>query len=250
MLDIYDDLRIALEQHYPDGDWSQLPPVLQFASWIGGDRDGNPNVTADVTLQTLATLRKAARQVYLTEIAFLRDHLTQSTDEIDVSPELIQRVQGSIIPDRSPDELYRLMMGLIWDKLDRDEYPTHHDLLDDLLDRQRQPEGQSGRIRRRRHAAPPDRESAPVRAAPRPARHPRGRPPAPLDASPNCCTITGRSRTTPSCPEAEKQALLTREITNPRPFFPIEPIFSETTNRDHRHLAHDRAARTGSTAAP
>ena len=92
-LDIYDDLRAALEQHYPAADWSRLPPVLQFASWIGGDRDGNPNVTADVTLKTLATLRAAARQVYVTEIAFLRDHLTQSTNEIGVSPELIQHVQ-------------------------------------------------------------------------------------------------------------------------------------------------------------
>jgi hypothetical protein len=50
--------------------------------------------------------------VYLAEIGFLRDHLTQSTDEIEVSIDLIQRVQGSIFPDRSPDELYRLMMSL------------------------------------------------------------------------------------------------------------------------------------------
>ena len=39
-VDIYLALRTSLEKHYPDADWSDLPPVLQFASWIAGDRDG------------------------------------------------------------------------------------------------------------------------------------------------------------------------------------------------------------------
>ncbi|MBI1258850.1 MAG: phosphoenolpyruvate carboxylase [Chloroflexi bacterium] len=230
LLDVYGDLRDALEKHYPHEDWSLLPPVLQFASWIGGDRDGNPNVTADVTLATLKTLRHAARQVYLTEIAFLRDHLTQSTDEIEVSLELLQKVQGSLHPDRSPDEVYRLMMGLIWDKLDRDEYPTHNDLLADLrivYDSLKANEGEyvaDGTLRRLMekvrlfglHLVPLDvREDARLHRS----------------TLAELLAYYGQVDNYADLSEADKQALLTREITNPRPFFPIEPSFSETTNR-------------------
>ena len=230
LLDIYDDLREALEKHYPHEDWSLLPPVLQFASWIGGDRDGNPNVTADVTLATLKTLRHAARQVYLTEIAFLRDHLTQSTDEIEVSPELLEKVQGSLHPDRSPDEVYRLMMGLIWDKLDRDEYSTHDDLLADLrivYDSLKANQGEyvaDGTLRRLMekvrlfglHLVPLDvREDARLHRS----------------TLAELLAYYGQVQNYADLPETEKQALLTREITNPRPFFPIDPIFSETSNR-------------------
>ena len=230
LLDIYEDLREVLEKHYPHEDWSLLPPVLQFASWIGGDRDGNPNVTADVTLATLKTLRHAARQVYLTEIAFLRDHLTQSTDEIEVSLELLQKVQGSLHPDRSSDEVYRLMMGLIWDKLDRDEYPTHNDLLADLdivYDSLKANEGEyvaDGTLRRLMekvrlfglHLVPLDvREDARLHRS----------------TLAELLAYYGQVDNYADLPETEKQALLTREITNPRPFFPIEPSFSETTNR-------------------
>ena len=42
VIDIYEDLQLALERYYPDDDWTELPPVLRYASWIGGDRDGNP----------------------------------------------------------------------------------------------------------------------------------------------------------------------------------------------------------------
>jgi len=230
VVDIYDDLRLSLETHYPREDWSRLPPVLQFASWIGGDRDGNPNVTADVTLSTLTTLRQAARQVYLNEIAFLRDHLTQSTDEIEVSLELLQKVQGSLHPDRSPDEVYRLMMGLIWDKLDRDEYATQDDLLADLdivCDSLKVNQGEyvaDGTLRRLMekvrlfglHLVPLDvREDARLHRS----------------TLAELLAYYGQVANYADLPEADKQALLTKEITNPRPFFPIDPIFSETTNR-------------------
>ncbi len=229
-LDIYDDLQAALEQHYPDADWSELPPVLQFASWIGGDRDGNPNVTADVTLQTLVTLRSAARQVYINEIAFLRDHLTQSTNEIGVSKELLDRVQKGAFPEESPDEVYRLMMGLIWAKLNADEYPTNNDLLADLTlisDSLKANQGEfvaNGTLRRLMekvrlfglHLVPLDiREDARLHRS----------------TVAELVRYYGQAEYYDDLPENNKQALLTHEITSPRPFFPQEPNFTETTNR-------------------
>ena len=88
VIDIYEDLQLALERYYPNEDWSELPPVLRYASWIGGDRDGNPNVTTDVTLQTLATLRNTAREIYLEEIEALTQNLTQDTRQFGVTEEL------------------------------------------------------------------------------------------------------------------------------------------------------------------
>ncbi len=62
-----DKLSDALLRHFPDfkGD---IPAFLKFSSWIGGDRDGNPNVTATVTARTLRRHRDNAIQVYLSKL--------------------------------------------------------------------------------------------------------------------------------------------------------------------------------------
>ena len=74
VVDLYGDLRRSLQTHYPEADWEDLPLLLQYASWIGGDRDGNPNVTPEVTLQTGSRHERGG--VYLDELNFLADHLT------------------------------------------------------------------------------------------------------------------------------------------------------------------------------
>src|SRR5262245_27251386 len=116
-LEVYEDLEASLRTYYPEADWSALPIVLRYGSWIGGDRDGNPNVTADVTAQTLATLHQAALHVYLHDVASLRDHLTQSTEEVGVSPALLAAVQAhgdASLEARYPGEIYRQQMEIIW----------------------------------------------------------------------------------------------------------------------------------------
>ena len=105
VIDIYEDLQAALERFYPGEDWSELPPVLRYASWIGGDRDGNPNVTTDVTIQTLATLRATARRIYLDEVERLGKQLTQDTDTAPVSAELEAALaNGDELERRFPGE--------------------------------------------------------------------------------------------------------------------------------------------------
>src|SRR5690606_24010370 len=180
--------------------------------------------------ETMRTLRNAARQLYLSEIAFLREHLTQSLDEITVSPALLERVQGMQFPERAHDEVYRQFMGLVWEKLNEDGYATSDDLLADLqlveesLLQNRGEFVARGTLRRLiqkvkmfgLHLVPLDiREDARLHIA----------------ALDELFRAYGQCDNYAQLPEAEKQALLTREILSRRPFFPAEPQFSETTNR-------------------
>lgn len=88
---IYQETREDLEAIYPDSDWHRLPAFLRYASWIGSDRDGHPEVTPAVTLVALRRMRRAAREDYLGELAVLRDHLTQAVNSLD--DELRDRAQ-------------------------------------------------------------------------------------------------------------------------------------------------------------
>ncbi|NWF71010.1 MAG: phosphoenolpyruvate carboxylase [Chloroflexi bacterium] len=234
VVDIYDDLQMSLEQHYPGEDWSALPPLLRYASWIGGDRDGNPNVTPEVTLQTLQTLREAVRQVYISEVAYLRDRLTQAVDEAGVSPQLLRSLQHNLTPGSFVDkqyhgELYRQKMDSIHKKLLDNGYTSGTDLLDDLnmvAESLRQNQGVNstgGTFARLRakvklfgmHLLPLDiREDSRKYAA----------------ALDEIFRHYRLSEDYLKLGETEKQALLTREIANPRPLFPIEPRFSHDTN--------------------
>lgn len=233
-LNLYDDLRAALRLHYPDADWDDLPPVLRYASWIGGDRDGNPNVTPDVTMETLADLREAARTVYLDEMEVLRGRFTQSHDETPASEAVLERVRSRQSADplaqRSPDEVYRQIMEIIYDRLKEDGYASADDLLADLrlvqasLYENHGAYAAGGLLRRLidkvqlfgLHLLPLDiREDARLyRAA--------------LD---EMFRAYGQVGSYTDLPEAEKQALLTTEVTTLRPFFPVDPQFSEATNR-------------------
>lgn len=63
---------------------------LRFASWMGGDRDGNPNVTAEVTEEVLLLARWEAAHLLASDIHELREDLSMS----DCSDELRQRIGG------------------------------------------------------------------------------------------------------------------------------------------------------------
>ncbi|HMO87385.1 MAG TPA: phosphoenolpyruvate carboxylase, partial [Lacipirellulaceae bacterium] len=62
--EVVDDLRQALAEYYP-GLQSPHEPLVRYGSWIGGDRDGNPFVTPEITRQTLQMERSATLEKHL-----------------------------------------------------------------------------------------------------------------------------------------------------------------------------------------
>jgi phosphoenolpyruvate carboxylase len=79
---------------------------LRFGSWIGGDRDGNPNITPEITRQATWLARWQAADLYLREIVALRSELSLTR----ASSELLGRV-GQV---REP---YRALLGEVRDRL-------------------------------------------------------------------------------------------------------------------------------------
>ncbi|KAA8995288.1 phosphoenolpyruvate carboxylase [Paenibacillus spiritus] len=100
--EVYAELERCLSKYYPGQNW-HVPTYLRFGSWIGGDRDGNPSVTASVTLQTMRLQRILAIREYQRIMRELMKYLSFSTSIIKVTPEL----QESIAKDRAVITLER-----------------------------------------------------------------------------------------------------------------------------------------------
>lgn len=89
------DLRSALVAAYPDQTF-QIPAFVTFGSWIGGDRDGNPFVTAEVTGQALERLRRAAIERHLGVCHSLIELLVMSSQSVVVEPALTEALQAAM----------------------------------------------------------------------------------------------------------------------------------------------------------
>src|SRR5690349_14424769 len=103
-----------------DPSWTdtELPSFLRIGSWIGGDRDGNPFVTADVLRQALRMQSKRALTFYLDEVHQLGGELSLDGRLVRVSEPLRGLAEQS--PDRSlhrRDEPYRRAMSGIYARL-------------------------------------------------------------------------------------------------------------------------------------
>ncbi len=72
----------------------QLPQVLRFGSWIGGDRDGNPFVTPQVTRDAIQLARGHLFVYYQGRLQEIIDLLTTSAQQRPVSPELLDRLNA------------------------------------------------------------------------------------------------------------------------------------------------------------
>jgi phosphoenolpyruvate carboxylase len=98
----------------------ELPRVLSFGSWIGGDRDGNPFVTAECTRDALQMARNVIIDHYLHRISKAIELLSSSLRQVGVSLALRQRLKEySALPFAAPArriseaESYRLFLELV-----------------------------------------------------------------------------------------------------------------------------------------
>ncbi len=80
-----------------------LPVVLRFGSWIGGDRDGNPFVTPDVTRAALQLARGHLLLHYQRQLDLIIDLLTSSAQQRPVSEELLERLRAYVAQVHTPE---------------------------------------------------------------------------------------------------------------------------------------------------
>jgi phosphoenolpyruvate carboxylase len=122
--DLLKKLDRALSEHYP-GEQFALTPFFQFGSWIGGDRDGNPFVTNEVT-------RRALKQNALTSLRHYERHLTLLLQRMSIAQwampasqafraaldaALAKSPEGEIIANRNSGEPYRQFLFAMLRKL-------------------------------------------------------------------------------------------------------------------------------------
>ena len=120
---LHADMERALKHHYPE---VKAPARwLTFGSWIGGDRDGNPNVTAAVTAQVLGLHRRLALEKLGHDVCELSHNLTISDLRESVSPAVRRQLkegrhlskQIEQLGSRYPHEPYRLLLGSLGERL-------------------------------------------------------------------------------------------------------------------------------------
>ncbi len=131
------DLEHALHEHYPElrppGRW------LTLASWIGGDRDGNPAVTAPVTAETLRLHRGLAVERHRRSLREAARRLSVSAERYPPPPSLARWLQSrrplpehvAYLEQRYASEPYRLALSLLAADL---EAASQEDMTSRLLD--------------------------------------------------------------------------------------------------------------------
>jgi phosphoenolpyruvate carboxylase len=101
-----------------EGGHPDLPPIIAVGSWVGGDRDGNPFVTADMLEAAFRRQSELILDHYLSQVHILGGELPLAGLFTRVTPELAELAERS--PDRSPhrqDEPYRRALTGIYARL-------------------------------------------------------------------------------------------------------------------------------------
>src|ERR1700737_2397375 len=148
---VYKELADSLLEVYGSSlDDQDLPPLLAFGSWIGGDRDGNPFVTPASTREALERARKTILAHYIAELERVIEHLSPPPRQVTVSERVRARLADYAAQMEAEDsprarisssEIYRRLLNLMATRLrhTRDElararaYPSAAAFESDLL---------------------------------------------------------------------------------------------------------------------
>lgn len=140
----YELLEDALAQVY--GVTRELPRLLRFATWVGGDMDGNPNVGADTIAATLSAQRAQVLDRYAADVGELARLLSQTVNRAAIAPEVLARsddyrarfpAAAAAIRPRHADMPYRVLLTLMRARLratQRDELHAYPDAAAFLAD--------------------------------------------------------------------------------------------------------------------
>ena len=131
---LYREIAGALNEVYGlTLDIHELPKVLEFGSWIGGDRDGNPFVTPDVTRNAIQLAREHVLHFYDGQLQMVVDLLSTSAQQMPVSDELrkrLKRYESRVHTEESEAygqffefELYRRFLICVQARLRRTLHP-------------------------------------------------------------------------------------------------------------------------------
>lgn len=123
--ELYAELDRALEQAYPHYEF-KVPPIFRFGSWIGGDRDGNPNVTHKVTGSAIQTNAKACIKRYRQDIFELGSKLSIANHSVEISENFTQVLKEKLemlgeaeaYSQRNPGEVFRQYLRYMLTRLD------------------------------------------------------------------------------------------------------------------------------------
>src|SRR3954466_4054846 len=115
---LYGEFEHALKERFSLADLPWLPPFLTIGSWIGGDRDGNPNVTADVLRTAQVLHAKLLFEHYLNEVNQLGRELGLSARLSNIPPQVHALAARSADPSpHRQDEPYRRAISGIYARL-------------------------------------------------------------------------------------------------------------------------------------
>ncbi len=123
----YEELAQALEKLYGvQADSIELPSILHFGSWVGGDMDGNPDVHAKTIRETMARQQHVIINKYYEECQVVAHRLSQSASRVNITPELTKRIEQymtllpgarAITPARHDRMPYRVFLAQITERL-------------------------------------------------------------------------------------------------------------------------------------
>ena len=123
----YEDIREAIISIYgEEAKHVELPSLVKFASWVGGDMDGNPNVNAKTIRATLARQRSLILDLYYKECAAISAKLSQSEDRASFSQGMMDKIEQyreifpnayHAVPARHREMPYRVFLRLVQQRL-------------------------------------------------------------------------------------------------------------------------------------
>jgi phosphoenolpyruvate carboxylase len=121
---IYRAIEAALARVYPEEAAVPVPSFLRFGSWIGGDRDGHPNVTPEVTAETVRLQQETILRHYLHRVEALGQRLSHSDHFVSPSPAFREALRrgAELFPEQALDqghEPYRAQCRVIAARLQR-----------------------------------------------------------------------------------------------------------------------------------